>query len=196
MSFKKNKYLVIRKAISLDLAHYLFNLLRFKKHLLNILLDKKLIHTFDLTYGTFGDNMFKEKIYCSYGDPSFDILLVLLQQRMEKITGVELIPTYSYARLYEKGNELKKHKDRNSCEYSTTLNIGGTPWPIYVEGKSINLKPGDMLVYKGMELEHWRKPLKDGECGQIFLHWNNIRNKEKQPYDGRHWLGMSHLCKK
>ena len=196
MSFKKNKYKIIRKAISGDMAHYLFNLLRFKSELLKVLHKEKLIHTLEVVHGTFGDAMFKEKIYCIYGDPAFDVLLMLLQNHMEKITGVNLVPTYSYARLYKKDNELKKHKDRNSCEYSSTLNLGGTSWPIYVEGKSINLKSGDMLIYKGMELAHWRKPLKEGECGQVFLHWNNIDRKDKQPFDGRHWLGMSHACRK
>ena len=28
---------------------------------------------------------------------------------------------------------LKRHKDRFSCEISTTMNLGGDPWPIYLE---------------------------------------------------------------
>tara|TARA_R110000822_G_scaffold307497_2_gene434624 strand:- start:1728 stop:2321 length:594 start_codon:yes stop_codon:yes gene_type:complete len=197
MSFKKDHYQVIKKVISKDMAHYFFNYLRFRRHLLWVLREERcLIHALDDTYGSFGDNMFKEKIYCVYGDPALECLLVMLKPKMEKITGLSLVPTYSYARIYEKGNELFKHKDRIPCEFSTTLNLGGEIWPIYLENKKIILKPGDMLVYKGEELEHWRKPLPKGECGQVFFHYNDVKRKDKEPYDGRVWLGMPHICKK
>jgi hypothetical protein len=39
---------------------------------------------------------------------------------MEKHTKLKLIPTYSYARIYKKGDVLHRHKDRFSCEISTT----------------------------------------------------------------------------
>ena len=43
---------------------------------------------------------------------------------MEKKTGLKLHPTYSYARIYKAGDiMLKRHKDRFSCEISTTLNL-------------------------------------------------------------------------
>ena len=50
---------------------------------------------------------------------------------MNKETSLKLSPTYSYARIYNKGAILQKHKDRYSCEVSTTLNLGGDMWPIY-----------------------------------------------------------------
>ena len=82
---------------------------------------------------------------------------------------------------------LKRHKDRFSCEISTTMNLGGDDWPIYLEpswkkgvttssnakGVKVDLKPGDMLVYSGCELEHWREKFKGKECVQVFLHYNN-----------------------
>ena len=43
---------------------------------------------------------------------------------METMTSLELVPTYSYHRLYTTGTELKRHKDRPSCEISTTLCLG------------------------------------------------------------------------
>ena len=52
---------------------------------------------------------------------------------MKEKTGMDLIPTYSYARVYQHGAELKRHKDRPSCEISTTLNLGGDPWPIFID---------------------------------------------------------------
>jgi hypothetical protein len=52
---------------------------------------------------------------------------------MEKHTGIKLSETYSYARIYKEGDVLARHKDRYSCEISTTLNLGGEPWPIYLD---------------------------------------------------------------
>jgi hypothetical protein len=106
---------------------------------------------------------------------------------------------------------LKRHKDRFSCEISTTLNIGGDSWPIYIEpnskkgsqtesgyvsehtkGVKVNLKPGDMLVYKGNILEHWREPFMGENCAQVFLHYNNKKTNgsEENIYDGRLHLGL------
>ena len=52
---------------------------------------------------------------------------------MEKLTGLKLYPAYTYARIYKKGDDvLKRHKDRFSCEISTTMNLGGDDWPIYL----------------------------------------------------------------
>ena len=69
---------------------------------------------------------------------------VKCQPEMEKVTGLKLYPAYTYARIYKKGDELKRHKDRFSCEISTTMNLGGDDWPIYLEpsGKEGGVKPG------------------------------------------------------
>jgi hypothetical protein len=118
---------------------------------------------------------------------------------MEKHTGLKLTPTYSYARIYKKGDVLERHKDRFSCEISTTLNLGGDSWPIYLEpsgkkglkGVKIDLKPGDMLIYSGCELEHWREAFKGKDCAQVFLHYNKVSKKaEKNMFDGRLHLGL------
>jgi len=131
---------------------------------------------------------------------------------MEKTTGLKLYPAYTYARIYKKGDELKRHKDRFSCEISTTMNLGGDDWPIYLEpdstngwvkegigyvsdntkGIEVNLKPGDMLVYSGCELEHWRKPFKGKECIQVFLHYNNRKTPgaKDNMFDKRPHLGL------
>ena len=61
------------------------------------------------------------------------------------------------------------------------------------KGISINLKPGDMLVYQGMVLEHWREEFQGDNCAQVFLHYNNQKSKnaDKNIYDGRKHLGLS-----
>ena len=79
---------------------------------------------------------------------------------------------------------LKRHKDRFSCEISTTMNLGGDKWDLYLEpsgqegnkGIKVDLEQGDMLVYSGCELEHWREKFKGKMCGQVFLHYNNKKN--------------------
>jgi hypothetical protein len=90
---------------------------------------------------------------------------------------------------------LERHKDRPSCEISTTLNLGGDNWPIYLEpsgkkglkGVKINLKQGDMLIYSGCELEHWREPFEGEECTQVFLHYST---KLENRFDKRPMLGL------
>ena len=76
----------------------------------------------------------------------------------------------------KKGHVLERHKDRLSCEVSTTLNLGGDPWPIYLEpsgregmkGLRVDLNPGDMLIYRGMDLEHWREPFQGMNAFKFF----------------------------
>ena len=128
-----------------------------------------------------------------------ETLLQQVKPVMEKHTGIKLSPTYSYARIYKQGDVLARHKDRYSCEISTTLNLGGDPWSIYLDptgktgqaGIKVDLNPGDMLIYSGCDLEHWREEFKGKDCGQVFLHYNKASSKTaKENYlDKRPLLG-------
>tara|TARA_R100000988_G_scaffold99232_2_gene68096 strand:+ start:1405 stop:2058 length:654 start_codon:yes stop_codon:yes gene_type:complete len=210
--FKKNKYTVIKKAISKDLALFVYNYFLMKRQVAKTLFDSRFISPFETLMGRFGDNQVPET-YCQYADIVMETLMLKCQPKMEKATGLKLNPTYTYARIYKAGDVLKRHKDRFSCEISTTLNLGGDPWPIYLEPKKnvgmpddekgittssnnkgvrINLKPGDMLVYRGMELEHWRETFQGEDCCQVFLHYNNIKSKEAEIniFDRRPHLGL------
>jgi len=119
---------------------------------------------------------------------------------METKTGLKLNPTYSYARIYKNGDILERHKDRYSCEVSTTMHLGGDEWSIFLEpsgeegkdGKEIKLQAGDMLMYKGCDLEHWREPFEGENCGQVFLHYNDATKEtaEDNKFDGRPFLGL------
>ncbi len=111
-----------------------------------------------------------------YGDPAFDSLLEYLRPRIEERLGLALHPTYSYFRLYKRGDVLKRHRDRVACEIGITLNIGQAPqqpWPIYVEGGSgpyqALLMPGDALLYRGIDLFHWRDAYAGNQLVQVFL---------------------------
>jgi len=128
-----------------------------------------------------------------YGHPIMEALMIKQTKKISEIVGKKVMPTYSYWRSYTMGDILPKHKDRPECEYSVTLMIDscGTEWPIYLEGTPINLKPGDGIVYKGCEAEHWRKTFTGDYHAQCFLHYYDPEtNKEAQAVDGRALWGM------
>lgn len=126
----------------------------------------------------FGDPQV-EAGYSAYGLNVSESLMVYLLPFMEQKTGLKLYPTYSYGRVYLKGARLDKHRDRASCEISLSLMIGqagNEAWPLYFESLSrktvgVTLAPGDLVVYKGMELTHWREPFKGEQQLQLFLHY-------------------------
>jgi len=109
-----------------------------------------------------------------YGDSLAEVLLFSMTSIMEEVVGKNLCPTYSFTRKYEEGHDLMKHKDRPSCEYSMTLPLNYTGWPIIAEGKEVYLSPGDALVYKGQEVEHWRDALPKGYQLQHHLHYVDV----------------------
>jgi len=113
-----------------------------------------------------------------HNDLAMKNLMCYLSPDMEKHTGVKLIPTYSYLRVYKKGDELKRHTDRNSCEFSVTLTLMREPneeiWPIYLEtdiAHKVELEEGDGLIYKGIESPHWRDKFEGSRLAQVFLHY-------------------------
>lgn len=199
MTFKKNKYLVIRKAISPDLAHFCYTYFLNKRSVAQFLFEQKYINPFEKLFGVWTDAQVPNT-YSHYADIVMETLLRALAPSVEKHTGLKLYPTYSYARIYKNGDILHRHTDRFSCEVSTTLHLGGDPWPISLQppgsptkaGIKINLKPGDMLAYRGCDVEHWRDPFTGQHCGQVFLHYNDTSTKdaEKNKYDGRPMLGI------
>lgn len=156
-------------------------------------------------YGEFTDTQCPGT-FSKYGDLTFDTLLLLLLPKMEEATGMKLIPTYSYHRLYKHGDYLKAHRDRKSCDISATMCLGYDlsnlnekeqqeyNWCMYVkdnEGlitKSF-LKPGDMFIYRGELLEHWRDNFIGVNHSQVFLHYNKAEDTENL-YDGRPELGL------
>jgi hypothetical protein len=199
MSFKKNKYTIIKNAISKDLAKFCHDYFIMKRQVARTMFDERYISQFTTYFGVWNDKQVPET-YSHYSDIVMETLLVKLFPIMEKETSLKLNPNYSYARIYKKGDILHRHKDRFSCEISTTLNLGGDPWPIYLEpsgkenlkGIKVNLDQGDMLVYKGNELEHWREEFKGENCAQVFLHYNNLKTKgsKENIYDRRPHLGL------
>ena len=182
-------YKIVKEAISFELANFLYNYFLLKREAVAYMYLNNWIHD-NGVLGTWKDQQIPNT-YSIYGDPVFDTLLMKVLPVMQRETGLDVIPTYSYARIYKKGDILKKHKDRPSCEISTTLNLGGDPWSIFLEGEQVDLNIGDMLIYEGCKLEHWREPFEGEHCGQVFLHYNNKKGefKDINIFDGRDKLG-------
>ena len=110
-----------------------------------------------------------------YKNHLFESLLLQKLPLMEKETNLKLFPTYSYWRMYTWGSFLKKHKDRPSCEISVTVHISGKSnnFPIFIDGEEIHTEPGDGVIYKGIEVPHWRGTLREDFQCQVFLHYVN-----------------------
>ena len=136
-----------------------------------------------------------------YGDPELDSVLEKLVPNLSKQLGIKLLPTYTYARIYEPGEVLVKHKDRPSCEISGTLTLGFDPgsgiWPIYfgkndddVVGQGFEINIGDLVMYRGCELNHWRPPYKGKWQVQVFFHFVDANGPHADhAMDGRKALG-------
>jgi hypothetical protein len=109
----------------------------------------------------------------SYGrDPLMQVFLKEKLPLMEKITGLQLLKTYSYWRYYIYGSVLKTHKDRDSCEISVTACIHKThDWPIHMNRNWIEMEEGDAVVYMARELSHGRKKFEGDGCAQVFFHY-------------------------
>lgn len=218
----KNKYKIVRGVVKLDMCNFLTEYFLLKRQV-KIMYDKfQFISPQNKEYGVMGDKQCPGA-WATYGDIAGDLVMKNLKPTMEKIYGKKLMETYSYIRVYEKGNELKRHKDRKSCAISATVNLGGNEWPIFIakdkkygkkigedlegqikkyipsntKGEKVILKPGDMLIYEGYKYEHWREPFTGTACIQLFLHYveDNIKNK-KLFYDSRPHLGLDSYFKR
>ena len=198
-AFQKNKYSILRSAISRETADFVFAYFLNKRKAARFLFDQKYLSPFTEYWGVWNDEQVPNT-YSHYADLVMETLLQKVKPLMEKHTGLKLSETYAYARIYKKGDVLVRHKDRYSCEISTALNLGGDPWPIYLDpttktgqaGVKVVLKPGDMLIYSGCELEHWREKFKGKECVQVFLHYNNRKTPgaKDNMFDKRPHLGL------
>ena len=213
MSFKTKKYQVIRGALSKELANFIFNYMMLQRDAVDFMLKNNKVNPANPFIGTRTDQQVPG-CYTKYADWVMETLLMYTIPVMKAKTGLELIPTYTYTRLYEKGNILKRHKDRPSCEVSTTLHLGGDEWPIFLDpsgqdfvmdeyknihkpgapkGVRVDLKVGDMLIYSGCELEHWREPFQGNVCSQVFLHYNHANGPfaKTNMFDKRPMLGVT-----
>ena len=137
-----------------------------------------------------------------YGDPVLDGILENLAKPLGTMLGVELLPTYTYARIYRNGEVLERHTDRPACEISGTLTLGydsnSELWPINVSldpddkyGISIGIPVGSILMYRGNEVTHWRPAYRGNWQTQVFFHYVDANGPHKDwKYDKREKLGI------
>jgi hypothetical protein len=214
MSFKTKKYQVIKGALSKELANFIFNYMMLQRDAVDFMMKHNQVNPANPFIGNRIDKQIPGA-YSKYADWVMETLLQYMRPIMKAKTGMNLIPTYSYTRLYEKGNILHRHKDRPSCEVSTTIHLGGDEWPIFMDpsgadnivsgsetttvvkpgapkGIRVDLKIGDMLIYSGCELEHWREPFQGTVCSQVFLHYNHANGPfaKTNLFDKRPLLGV------
>jgi hypothetical protein len=181
-SFKENGYAVVKNAIDPILIKFITQ-----------------YALFDEMQDFTSDNGQVPNAHSKYADPAMETMLLHILPLMEKSTGLNLYPTYSFYRVYRNGDTLYPHKDRPSCEISTTVCFGYSyddseySWPIIMDGNAIDMKPGDVVVYRGVDLEHSRDkfapPSNDWHV-QAFLHYVDANGPyANYRYDQRSSIG-------
>lgn len=155
----------VKDVLPRDLVHFLTHYLLRDSHL------KKISST------PLGDEQVPDSLSCIGSEAVFDTVNERIWPFLENILEIELIPTYSYARLYTNGNLLKPHIDRPSCEVSITIQLGRShhySWPIYMGDQRFDMAEGDGVIYPGCDVEHWRNQCdgpKNYYSGQLFCHY-------------------------
>lgn len=135
-----------------------------------------------------------------YADPAMESLLLHLQPIIEQTTGLDLFPTYSYYRIYRDGDELLPHTDRPSCEISASLcfnydyNNKDFEWPIFMKNEKMHQVAGDMVIYRGCDLQHHREKMyiNDPEAWHLqgFFHYVDVNGPYKEwKFDKRNSIG-------
>ena len=188
--FKEKGYCVIKDAVSHELRDFATQYALF---------DEMQDYTPD-THQVVG-------AHSKYADPAMESMLLLLHKVMEENTGLTLFPTYSFYRVYRPGDVLVSHLDRPSCEISATMcfnyNYDDSEfnWPIFVNGSKLILKPGDMAIYRGCDLKHWRDEFKhlDNDVWHVqgFFHFVDANGPYADyKYDKRNLIGEKKHSKK
>lgn len=188
--FKKHKYLAIKNLVPIDICRVVTRYALLKEEI-----DFK---------PELGENAQVKNAHSVYGDTLMETLLEFLKPHLEKHTGLELCPTYTYYRVYHPGMNLNIHRDRPSCEISTTICFGfkyngkdsNYRWGMSVEpGTLIDQDPGDAIIYRGCDVDHWRDTFDAGINSyqvQSFFHYidKNGPYYPEYAYDKREKLGI------
>jgi hypothetical protein len=121
--------------------------------------------------------------YVAYNDPVARFFHRQIATTLSVVAGEPVKPSYVYLASYLSGAELKKHVDREQCEFSITLCLDftpepapATPWPICLQTQTgtvtVYQALGDGLVYRGTRLPHYRSRLGEGQTStSIFFHY-------------------------
>ena len=187
--FNKHGFCLVKSAVSVELRDFITQYALFDE-----------MQDFQAESTLTPNNAQVPNAHSKYADPAMESMLLHLQDTMEKNTGLKLHPTYSYYRIYRAGDSLAPHKDRAACEISATVcfnyeyDVLDYSWPIYINNTKIVLEPGDMAIYRGCELEHWRDGLQVGENSwhvQGFFHFVDQDGPNAEyKFDKRESIGL------
>ena len=186
---EKEKAWLIKQTLNEKECNFIKNYFFLKKRVLDFRLannfSKKTCERYG--WGVYGDPQCSSNTYCNYGDVLNDLYLLKFLPLVQKYEKEKIYPTYTYMRIYNKGAILEKHKDRDECYISTTLFVSGKPWDIFIGNKKLSMLKGDMVIYKGSEVSHWREKFEGDYCLQIFFHYTKDK---KRMFDGRPLPGI------
>jgi hypothetical protein len=117
----------------------------------------------------------------AYNEPVARFFHYQIAATLSAVAGQPVKPSYVYLASYLSGAELKKHTDREQCEFSVTMCLDfspepvlETPWPIRLDtstGKvAVYQALGDGLAYRGTRMPHYRDVLGEGQTStSIFF---------------------------
>ena len=202
--FEKHSYVIIENFINKEVAALLYQHTLLSTQRCDWLKDNVREYYDENEDGTFEDYDAPGD-YSRYGDPIFDSLLNICTKQTESFTGLELVPTSSYNRLYTTGTSFEHYEDKLNNDISITGCLGYDvsnidlerypewSWPLFVKEEGvqeipIHLTPGDVMIRRGDEMVCRREPFWGLNQAQFYLYYEN---KEKELYDGRPFLGLS-----
>ena len=165
------------------------------KQILNLIYSYTIIKFSDQK--KFKHDLQTSSIVGEVSDYLMETLLATSNPVIEQNLNKKLFPTYSYFRIYDKGSDLKIHKDRPSCEYTVALCLGADPvdkpYEIFIgeedeesdykyydkDGKynrykiqhKFSMLPNNALIFKGIEKKHWRETCHHDHFMTVFLHY-------------------------
>lgn len=134
-----------------------------------------------------------------YGDPFAEAIGLAKVAELERYMHGSPSLTYGILRQYQNKASLVWHRDRWQCEFSVTVQLSKTPWPMHFamngaiggqwrKDSSIILQQGDAILYRGCEVFHSRDKLRHHRSRHLFLHYveqgSSMDNK-----DGRREYG-------
>ena len=161
-TLEKNKYKYVKNIISKDIVEFL---------------SSWSLNNFNLK----GDSQAPmSSVHHSNEAEIYNHVIHFLHSRMEKETNKKLKPIYSYNRIYLPGSVLEKHNDRPSCEISASITLKyyyedkKYRWPLDMGETPIIIETGDGVIYKGVEIPHWRPVFaQPKQCWhhQLFIHY-------------------------
>jgi hypothetical protein len=204
MNLKENGYCIIKNAVSLDVCRILakeFELLETSAFAFN--LPKGYgsaapeYATYDFPYN---DHQVRNS-FAWYSPLAFEALSdTIVKEHVENLLGEEVYPTYTYGRIYYNNAEMKIHKDRVASDFAVSCCLSvdelSKPWPLGFIDKLgnrvlIEQTPGDIVIYQGDQLEHWRDQYSGQKQIQCFLFYVTANGPRAElKYDTRPSLGL------